>query len=64
MKMFVAGKWVDKSEKIEVRNPFDGSVVDTVPKADAGDVDKALAARGRRRRGSCGPCRATSAFKS
>src|SRR5207237_1094856 len=29
--------------KIEVKNPFDGSVVDTVPKADAADVDAALA---------------------
>ena len=35
MKMFVAGKWVDKPEQIEVRNPFDGTVIDTVPKADA-----------------------------
>jgi glyceraldehyde-3-phosphate dehydrogenase (NADP+) len=43
MKMFVAGKWVDKSKQIEVRNPYDGSVVDTVPAADAGDVDAALA---------------------
>ena len=43
MKMFVAGQWVDKSQKIEVKNPYDGSVVDTVPKADATDVEKALA---------------------
>ncbi len=43
MKMFVAGQWLDKSEKSEVHNPYDGSVVDTVPKADAADVDKALA---------------------
>jgi glyceraldehyde-3-phosphate dehydrogenase (NADP+) len=43
MKMFVAGKWVDKSKRIEVRNPYDDSVVDTVPAADAGDVDAALA---------------------
>ena len=44
MKMFLAGNWLDKSEKSEVHNPFDGSVVDTVPKADAADVDQALAA--------------------
>ncbi len=44
MKMFVAGQWLDKSEKSEVHNPYDGSVVDTVPKADASDVDRALAA--------------------
>ncbi len=49
MKMFVAGQWLDKSEKSEVHNPYDGSVVDTVPKADAGDVDQG-AGCGRRRR--------------
>ncbi len=43
MKMFLGGQWVDKSEKIEVTNPFDQSVVDTVPKADAGDVEAAIA---------------------
>ena len=43
MKMFVGGEWVDKAEKIEVFNPYDGSVVDTVPRADANDVEKALA---------------------
>ena len=43
MKNFVAGKWIDKAKKIEVRNPFDNSVIDTVPKADAGDLEKALA---------------------
>jgi glyceraldehyde-3-phosphate dehydrogenase (NADP+) len=42
MKMFVAGKWIDKTEKIKVINPFDGSLVDTVPKADAADVEQAL----------------------
>lgn len=43
MKMFVAGRWLDKPEKIEVLNPFDGTVIDTVPKADGGDVEAALA---------------------
>ncbi|MBI3062302.1 MAG: hypothetical protein HYY83_10055, partial [Deltaproteobacteria bacterium] len=43
MKIFLAGDWVDKSKKIEVKNPFDQSVIDTVPKADAGDLEKALA---------------------
>ncbi len=42
MKMYVAGQWVDKPKKIDVTNPFDGSVVDTVPQADKGDVDRAL----------------------
>jgi glyceraldehyde-3-phosphate dehydrogenase (NADP+) len=43
MKMFLAGQWEDKAEKIEVRNPFDETVIDTVPKADAGDVERAIA---------------------
>lgn len=42
MKMYVAGQWIDKPETIEVRNPFDGSVIDTVPRADRGDVERAL----------------------
>ena len=42
MKMHVGTQWVDKDEKIEVLNPFDGSVLDTVPKSTPTDVDKAL----------------------
>jgi len=42
VKMFVGGEWLDKPRKIEVRNPYDNSVIDTVPKADGGDVDRAL----------------------
>jgi glyceraldehyde-3-phosphate dehydrogenase (NADP+) len=42
MKIFLAGNWVDKPNKIEVRNPFDNSVIDTVPRADGGDLEKAL----------------------
>jgi acyl-CoA reductase-like NAD-dependent aldehyde dehydrogenase len=42
MKIFVAGNWVDKPKKIEVKNPFDNSVIDSVPKADTGDLEKAL----------------------
>jgi len=42
MKIFLEGKWVDKSNKIEVRNPYDNSVIDTVPRADGGDVERAL----------------------
>jgi acyl-CoA reductase-like NAD-dependent aldehyde dehydrogenase len=44
MKMFVAGQWSDKPQKIEVLNPYDNSVIDTVPKADLSDVDRTLAA--------------------
>jgi acyl-CoA reductase-like NAD-dependent aldehyde dehydrogenase len=43
MKIFLAGNWVDKPKRLEVKNPFDNSVIDTVPKADAGDLEKALA---------------------
>jgi acyl-CoA reductase-like NAD-dependent aldehyde dehydrogenase len=43
MKMFCAGEWVDRPEKVDVMNPYDGSVIDSVPKATAADVDRALA---------------------
>jgi acyl-CoA reductase-like NAD-dependent aldehyde dehydrogenase len=43
MKMFIAGRWIDKSDRIEVRNPFDDTLIDTVPRADAADVNGALA---------------------
>ena len=43
MKIFLAGNWVDKPKKLEVKNPFDNSVIDTVPRADAADLEKALA---------------------
>ena len=42
MKMFLEGKWADRDERIDVTNPFDNSVIDTVPRANAGDVDRAL----------------------
>ena len=43
MKMHVGGTWVDAAETIDVLNPFDGSVVDTVPRATMDDVQTALA---------------------
>ena len=42
MKIFLAGNWVDKAKRLEVKNPFNSSVIDTVPKADASDLEKAL----------------------
>jgi acyl-CoA reductase-like NAD-dependent aldehyde dehydrogenase len=42
MKMYVAGQWIDKANKIEVRNSYDGSVIDTVPRAEGADVERAL----------------------
>src|SRR3972149_2839187 len=51
MKMGVgAGHWIDKPKKIDVVNPYDNSVIDTVPRGEAADVDRALesAAQGAR----------------
>jgi glyceraldehyde-3-phosphate dehydrogenase (NADP+) len=42
VKIFLAGNWVDKAKRLEVKNPFNSSVIDTVPKADASDLEKAL----------------------
>jgi len=42
MKMFVAGQWIDRGKPAEVRHPYDGHVVDTVPQATAEDVELAL----------------------
>ena len=42
MQMHVGGEWIDKSDKIDVLSPFDGSVVDTVPRGDASDVETAI----------------------
>ena len=44
MKMLIGGKWVDKEEKIDVRNPYDNSLVDTVPRGSVEDVKTAIAA--------------------
>jgi acyl-CoA reductase-like NAD-dependent aldehyde dehydrogenase len=48
MRMYVAGEWMSKPQTIPVENPYDRSVIDTVPRADRGDVERALesAARG------------------
>lgn len=43
MQMFLNGAWTDQSQRIDVVNPFDGSVIDTVPRATADDVDQAIA---------------------
>ncbi len=42
MKMFYGGKWQDKDNKIEVVNPYNNSVVDTVPRGTSEDVQVAL----------------------
>jgi len=42
MKMLIGGKWVDKSKKIDILNPYDNSLVDTVPYGTADDIKKAI----------------------
>lgn len=44
MKFFLNGSWQDRDEVLEVINPYDGSVIDTVPKASPDDVNTAIAA--------------------
>jgi glyceraldehyde-3-phosphate dehydrogenase (NADP+) len=41
--MFVAGDWVAGPQQFPVANPFDNSVIDTVPRATAADVERAIA---------------------
>ena len=43
MQMFLDGQWVDGSATLQVTNPYDASVVDTVPAATAAEVDRAIA---------------------
>ena len=50
MKMLLNGEWVDRDKKIEVRDPFDNSVIDTIPAGDANDAELALKEVDRTRR--------------
>ena len=42
MKMLIAGEWVNAKDAITVENPFDQSVVDTVPRGTAEDMKRAI----------------------
>jgi glyceraldehyde-3-phosphate dehydrogenase (NADP+) len=42
MKMLLKGEWVDREKTIEVRDPYDNSVIDTVPSASKEDIETAL----------------------
>ncbi len=42
MQMFLGSQWQDRDQRVAVTNPFDGSTVDTVPRASCDDVDRAL----------------------
>jgi len=43
VKMYIAGQWVTGTRTMPVSNPYDGSVVDTVPLAGPDEVEQALA---------------------
>ncbi|QDT66047.1 aldehyde dehydrogenase family protein [Calycomorphotria hydatis] len=42
MQLFFAGEWQSTAQTMEVTNPFDGSVIDTVPRASGKDVERAI----------------------
>jgi acyl-CoA reductase-like NAD-dependent aldehyde dehydrogenase len=44
MQMYVAGEWTSAAVQDEIRSPWSGETVDTVPRATVGDVEAALAA--------------------
>jgi acyl-CoA reductase-like NAD-dependent aldehyde dehydrogenase len=44
MKMFLAGEWTDSDRTIEVKSPYTGDVIDTVPAARIDQVEPAIAA--------------------
>jgi len=41
-KMLIAGEWKEKEEAIEVRDPGDNSLIDTVPAGEAQDMEEAI----------------------
>jgi acyl-CoA reductase-like NAD-dependent aldehyde dehydrogenase len=47
MRMYFGGEWVDRDDKIPVLNPYDGAVIDTVPRASLDDIDAAMASAAR-----------------
>jgi acyl-CoA reductase-like NAD-dependent aldehyde dehydrogenase len=42
MKFYLNGKWEARDQVFEVTNPYDGSLIDTVPKATEADIERAL----------------------
>jgi acyl-CoA reductase-like NAD-dependent aldehyde dehydrogenase len=44
VRMYVAGEWPEAAERDEIRSPWSGEVVDTVPRASMADAEAALAA--------------------
>ena len=62
MQLFLNSAWRELSEKSEVLNPFDGSVIDTVPVASPSEINAAIdgLAKGLKR---CAKYHLTSASK-
>jgi glyceraldehyde-3-phosphate dehydrogenase (NADP+) len=46
-RMLIDGQWIARDEVIEVRNPYDGRLVDTVPRGRPADIDAAITAAAR-----------------
>ena len=44
MQMLLVDEWVDRDARIEVRNPEDGALIDTIPSASVDDMDAAVRA--------------------
>ncbi len=44
MKVLLNGEWIDRDKKIEVKDPYDDSLIDTVPQLSQEDLDKAFSA--------------------
>jgi acyl-CoA reductase-like NAD-dependent aldehyde dehydrogenase len=42
MRIFYGGEWQSRDKQFEVKNPYDGSVVDTVPQATSADAAAAI----------------------
>ncbi len=42
MRMLLGGEWVDRATRVEVHDPWDRSLVDTVPQATPADLDRAI----------------------
>ena len=47
MEMVINGKLIDKNDKIDILNPADNQIIDTVPSASLGDIKEALEAANR-----------------
>lgn len=47
MKMYLSGEWIDGQNNMPVFNPYDESVIDTVPRAGLDELEKAMASASR-----------------